>query len=399
MAGPIHGLIENFNVGTSQGTGSCQAFFVNVYNFLNNNTGTLGIQRIAYNTGSNIAGMPVNGTRGMQMYPPNSQLAAGHDAWACFCFSSASKPWYVFMQGAFGSNLGSTNAGSPALVDSLTTFAGGVGFSFAQSVSGSNPWNGTSGSLGTGSAGTDTKGNPVWVNGTNSSIIHYPRSNDPIRAGGTGVKHENLIGFTVGQSEAARYQILADYDNFCIVYDTSNDGTYDRMLFFGTYTPLSGLSSPAPDLPYFCMYQSAVPFNAGQVYGTVAGATMGGGTSYPQVAVSGSCTVALERLALSTGLFQNTNAQPNRAFATPRWDEWPILVGLYEFGGSFIVVGPLGQHVEFMREVYNIPTHDTSLNLGRAVFGSSTQASVHVTLPWNGSTIPGSGATLTGVTF
>lgn len=54
MAGPIVGQVDCY-IGSSFTTGSAQFMFVNCYRFLNDNTGTLGIQRIAYNTGSQEA--------------------------------------------------------------------------------------------------------------------------------------------------------------------------------------------------------------------------------------------------------------------------------------------------------------------------------------------------------
>lgn len=402
MAGPIHGLLECFQQGIVSTTGSAQSLFVNCFNFLNTNTGTLGVRLIAYNTGTNIAGFPA-GPRGMGMYPPFSTNPAGTDAWACFGFLSASKPWYIHFQLAAGANLGAAdNAGKPALVDNGASFSQGIAFSFAQMTNGGNPWNGTSGSLGTGSAGTDTKGTPVWINNSGSNVVaYYPRSNDPVRGGANGTNHENMIGVAVASNAAYRAHFVADYDNFLVATDTGADGSYDNFLLFGAYTPLSGFSNPSVDLPYFCLFSNVIPWANSTTFGPFGGGTVGGGVTYPQVSVSGTCTMMTERLAATTGLFQDPLSQPNKMYPVQRWDELPILLGAYEFNSTdmHVICGQLGQHFEFVREVYNIPTHDTSMNGQRAVIGAIATKAQKITIPWASGTVPGSGFSMGGIPF
>jgi hypothetical protein len=94
--------------------------------------------------------------------------------------------------------------------------------------------------------------------------------------------------------------------------------------------------------------------------------------------------------------FQNTNAQPNRAFAQNRFDEWPILVGIYESPNQ---MGAMGQIYDFAREIYNVASHDTNADGTRAAFGTTTVAAIKLTLPWHSGTVPGSGATVAGTQF
>ena len=381
MAGPIHGSIEHLFLGTGQTTGSAQTTFVSIYNFLNNNTGSLGIKRIAYNTGSQNSGMAL--TRGMNYY--DQANPAGDNAWACFCFQSASIPWYVLIQWVGNANVFGAAPGSPGLFKASTT-PNAVGIAIAQRVDGGNPWNGSSGSN-----GSDTKGTPVWHPGTSSMVLH-PRSNDAVRGGVHGSSRQNMMGFSIGTNNDYRMQQVADYDNLAILFDLSNDNSYLPM-YFGQYTALSGVN---PQVPYFSFNDSLnIPTTAGTQFGDIAGSTTAqGGIGYPNVAVSGTCGVGTDRYGFF--FFQNTAAQPNRAFATPLFDEFPLLVGIYEPNNQ---VGATGQVYDFYREVFNVASHDTNSDGTRAAFGTTVQATIKLTIPWNSGTVPGSGVSRSGVTF
>lgn len=381
MAGTIRGSIEHLFLGAGQGTGSVQTFFVNLYNFLNNNTGTIGLQRIAYNTGSTSTGAPA--IRGMNYY--NVANPAGDNAWACFCFSSASKPWYFFMQYTGGTAFGNS-PGSPALYYGTATTAASIGFAVAQRADGGNPWNGSSASL-----GYDTKGTPVWHPGT-SSLYLFPRSNDAIRGGSHGTNRQNTIGQAFSIATDYRAHFIADYDNLAILLDLSNDNSYTAFVAC-QYSPLSGVN---PDSRMVCISSTTtLPFVAVSVYGDTAGTTnQQGSIGYPTLSVSGTCMTAVDRYGAA--FFQNTNAQPNRAFAQNRFDEWPILVGIYESPNQ---MGAMGQIYDFAREIYNVASHDTNADGTRAAFGTTTVAAIKLTLPWHSGTVPGSGATVAGTQF
>lgn len=381
MSGPIHGSIEHLFLGSGQGTGSVQTAFINVYNFLNNNTGTLGIQRIAFHTGSKDTGM--TDTRGMNFY--DQANPAGQNSWACFCFSSASVPFYVLVQWA-GSTAVGTAPGSPALFKASAT-TNVLGLAFASRADSGNPWNGSSGSN-----GLDTKGTPVWHPGA-SSLILAPRSNDGVRAGAHGTSRQNLLGFPVGSGTDYRLSMVADYDNFVIMYDSANDNSYAPCIM-ASYTPLSGVN---PQVPWVVYNDSTtLPLLVATAYGDTAGSgTPQGGIGYPTVSVSGSCIPGIDRYTSAT-FFQNTNGQPNRAFALPRFDEFPIMVGLFETPNQ---VGATGQLFNFYREVYNVASQDTNNDGSRAAFGTTTQAQIKLTIPWVSGTVPGSGATRAGFQF
>lgn len=379
MAGTVRGSIEHLFLGAAEGTGSTQVAFVNAYNFLNNNTGTLGIRRIAYNTGSQAPGMEEQ--RGMRYYDdPNP---AGDNAWATFCFSSSSIPFYVHIQWAGNTATIGTAPGTPCLFEG-SSVSSVFGISIAQRVDGGNPWNGTSGNL-----GYDDKGSPVWHPGS-SVGVYYPRSNDSVRGGSFGTLRENTLGFIINASSDHRMHYVADYDNYVILFDGANDNSYNALIF-GLYTPLSGVSA---QVPYFCL-EGDLPYTIATKYGAEASATgYEGGISYPTVATSGSVGVGIDRYTIT--FFQNTQAQPNRAYATPSYDEFPLLVGLFEPNDQ---VGVMGQSYNFFRESYNVSTHDTNVQGTRAAFGTAVQASIKLTVPWHSGTVPGSGVTRAGVQF
>lgn len=380
MAGPIHGSIEHFFAGTGFSTGSVQSAFVNLYNFFNNNTGTLGIQRIAYHTGAKETGM-VN-TRGMNYF--DAANPAGGNAWACFCFSSASVPFYVLIQFSNSTAFG-TAPGSPGLIRNATT-ANSVGIAFAQRADGGNPWNGSSGSN-----GSDTKGTPVWHPGT-SSLVLMPRSNDGVRGGAHGASKQNCVGHTVGSGIDYRMHMIADYDNFVFLYDANANNNYASTLIT-KYTPLSGVN---PQVPYVSLGDTAaLPFTNVSVYGDLAGtAAQQGAIGYTTASISGTCSTAIERVG--AGFFQNTNAQPNRAFTTPVFNEFPFLIGIFESPNQ---VGAMGHVIDFFREAYNVASHDTNNDGTRAAFGTTTVATVKLVVPWSSGTVPGSGITRGGVQF
>lgn len=382
MAGPIRGSIEHFIDATALTTASVQGFFVNVYNFLNNNTGTLGIQRLAYNTGSQDTGMTT--TRAMNYW--DQPQPAGQNAFAAFRFLSASVPFDVMIQWAGAATFGAA-PGAPGLVFAAAT-ANSFGIAMAQRSDGVTAWNGS-----TNNNGSDVKGASVWT--SSSLTAYYPRSNDPSRAGAHGSLKQNAGGFTALSSIQTRHHIIADYDNLVILYDVGAANQY-VMIAFGAYTPMSGLN---PTVPYFMVNRNAtLPYVASTQIGTPAGTTDAGGVSHPSLALSGTCSFGADRLggtSTTFGFFQNTSAQPNKAFSTQRFDEFPLMIGIFESP----LVGLVGQHFSFFRETFNIATHDTNSDLTRTCFGTNTVPTIKTTTPWHSGTTPGTGATRTGVQF
>lgn len=377
MAGPIVGQVDCY-IGNSFSTGSAQFMFVNCYRFLNDNTGTLGIQRLAYNTGSQDTGMTQ--FRGMNYFDePNP---AGQNAWAVFRFMSASVPFDVLIQWSGNSAIGGA-PGAPALADGIG-HSNLLAIAVAQSADLASSWNGT-----TKNDGSDVKGTIVWTSSSISSTVYHPRSNDAIRGGTHGSFRQNMARLSVGASNIVRAHFLADYDNLAVAFDVGADNSYS-LFFFGRYVPISGANV---QVPYFSFYESTIVAGAGTQYGPPAGSTAPGGVGYPNPAVSGSVSTAFERFG--SVYMQNVNAQPNRGFPTPRYDEFPIHLGLFETG----IVGLLGQHYELLREAYNVNTHDTNADGTRFAIGPNTLTSLKYTLPFHSGTTPGAGVTRPGTRF
>jgi len=381
MAGPIAGSVEHYFNGTGLGTASVQVFFVNAYNFLNNNTGSLGIQRLAYHTGAKGTGM-VN-VRGMNYY--DQPEPAGENAFAVFRFLSASIPFDVLIQWAGAGGTG-TAPGNPGLVNNAAT-TNTFSVAFAQRLDMSTSWGGS-----TNNNGMDAKSTPVWTSSSVSSTYYHPRSNDAVRGGVHAASKQNMMGGNALATAILRHHFIADYDNFIILNDVNGTPSYE-LYCFCAYTPMSGLSVEAP---YFSTFDSALPTAGTTMYGPPAGTTPGGGIGYPGGGSSGSVAVGFDRIG--TTFFQTTLGQPNFAFPTGHWDEMPLIIGLYETTPTNIV-GMCGQHFELLREVYNIATHDTNADGSRAVMGVATQAAVKLTIPFDTGTTPGSGITRTGVQF
>lgn len=377
MAGPIAGSIEHL-MAAGLTTASCQSFFVNCYNFFNNNTGTLGIQRIAYHTGSTPpGGTPV---RGMNFY--DQANPAGDNAWACFRFLSASVPFDILIQASMGSAFGNA-PGNPGLSNgSAATQLFGI--AFACTPNSGTAWNGTQNNN-----GSDAKGAVVWTSSSQSSTIWFPRSNEALRAGSHGTLKQNMLGFAITNNYDYRAHFIADYDNIVILYDLGATNAYS-FIMIGLVTPVSGLTM---NVPYFSLCDSVLPTTDTIQIGSLAGTgAENGGIAYPNHSVSGTTSIAIDRFG---GAFlQNAQGQPNKAFATPQWNEFPLNVGCFENP----IIGLCGQNT-FVREVYNIATHDTNAAGTRAVFGAATVASLKFTVPWHSGTVPGTGVAKEGTRF
>lgn len=375
MAGTIAGSIEHYQAATIT-TASCQSFFVSCYNFLNNNTASLGLQRIAYHTGSTPTGAtPV---RGMNYYDqPNP---AGDNAWACFRFLSATVPFDILIQASNGTAFGNS-PGNPGLANASSATQL-FGLAFACTPNSGTAWNGSQNNN-----GFDTKGAVVWASSSQSSTIWFPRSNEALRAGTHGTLKQNMMGLTIS-SISYRAHFIADYDNLVILYDSGATNAYS-MIMIGLVTPVSGLTM---NVPYFALLDQVLPTSDNIQIGSLAGTgAENGGIAYPNHSISGTTSVAIDRFS---AFLQTSQGQPNKSFPTPQWNEFPMNVGCFENP----IIGLCGQNT-FVRETYNIATHDTNAAGTRACFGAATVASLKFTVPWHSGTIPGTGVTKEGVRF
>ena len=378
----VHGVLE-IKVNVVANVRQYSELYTTFFNFL---TGTqaqsLGIQRIAYNRGAAYNGTGVD-------YPGTAN-SVGNFAWSVWCWSSASIPFYLLLQ----ESTGSIAMGSPGLpftngLGSVNTLSLAVAFR----GDGTNPWNGTMNDN-----GADTKGAIVWQTGsagdiTGSTLYVFPRANS---GNGTAAATRQLNAdiITPNTNGIHRSNLIVDENNFLFVNDLSNDGVYG-FTYFGKYTPRSGSNAP----PYVMLNQpsengAAATPREGQTWGnTTFNTTADGGIASPAASSVTSGTIGCI-IGWLDEIF-TTTYQPNLSTNPTSYDNQPIHLWFSEapyfgYAGS----------IEFINVVYNVLTHDTSTDLSKCVFGGLTTAAAHKLLvPWNGVTIPGSGASNTGSIF
>jgi len=384
MAGLIRGKIEMF-FNEGNGNNNAQALFKSLYDFfVAHPKATLvarqaGSGRAAGDIGYWDSGTPFanNAFFVVKMARTDGDTPAGPRAF----------DHYVLIQWSDGSTQLGASPGNPGLGNGSTSAssAGKVGIAVAVGAGGDgNPWNGAGATL-----GSNTKGSPVWKVPTGGSAVHVlPRSNNAL--GSQATNRENLslffnqYAFTAGVR--ARAHVISDDDSFVVLVDNDDDNTYS-MLYLGVFTPRQGLVLPYPLL----MIGDGIPLAMNTVHGDTAGTSGYQGGAIHRDSSVGVKQLLLERLPI---MVNTTSLQPNRLFATPEYDEFPIACALSETPYH----GYLGQ-LEFIREVGNIATHDTSSDRKRVVIGNDAVGSVKLSVPWDGTTTPKSGITRQGIDF
>jgi hypothetical protein len=390
-----HGVLDaRFNLGTTANYGD---LYSTIFNFLTGSQAqSLGIQRIAYNTGSAAAGTGIDYT--------DTVNKVGANAWSCWLFMSATIPFYMLLQGTYGVAFG-TAPGNPGTFFNLTNNAT-VAFATAflgNGATGSNgPWNGT-----TNNNGVDNKGAIVWKTGSTGNIIDdmlhvFPRSNS---GAGTyaALKQSTVPIGWYDQTVLQRLNFVCDENNILFVVDPNNVNNY-TCTYFGKYVPRSGSVAK----PYV-MLQSTIGntnyntlTDTTQVHGTAAGSQAvgeGGIAIYPTPtdktlsAISGTAGV----VASTINEAMTTVLQPNIMSGSQFWDEWPIFLTFYELPWWAGYAG----YVDWVRSVFNVTQGDTNGDLTRAFFAVNTAVASYrkISMPWDGITVPGTGLSRTGSIF
>jgi hypothetical protein len=241
---------------------------------------------------------------------------------------------------------------------------------------------------GTGAAGADSKGTPVWQTSGGSLIVH-PRANG---SGGTfGTNFEACAQATQTLTVNSRFSAVHDDDYIAIVQDTGDDGSYNRILYLGPYLPAPGVVVTGEAL---VMYQ----FVAAPVLDVAIGSlTNASSTSEGGVAeAAGTTRSRILRVDLAT-LGHDVLHAPNPQKAANTHDAQALAIYTQDAEGAGSN-GLLG-HVDEVKYLFNVLTHNTPTGLLKAYFGNSTPTSVKVELDWDGATTPGSGVTEAGVQF
>jgi hypothetical protein len=385
MGGQIRGKLECF-LNEANGNNNAQALFKGLYDFfLAHPKATL----VARNAGSGRSATDIG------YY--DSATPFGDNAWFVVKLTRTDTDvpagprafdYYVLFQYASSAVGFNTAPGNPGqMLGSTSSFSTGkIGVAVAVGVGGDgNPWNGAGATM-----GANTKGTPVWKVPTGGSQVHVlPRSNN--NGGSHSTSRENTAQiFSQSPSGAlkSRAHIIADDDSFVIAVDNDDDNTY-QVTFVGVMTPRQGLALSYPLV--MIADNGILPWTVNSIYGDTAGTQGQQGGAIHRDNTIGVRQLYMERL----NIFVNTTVlQPNRLFATPEFDEFPVACALNELPHH----GFLGQ-VEFVREVGNIATHDTSSDKKRCVVGTSTITTVKLSIPWDGATTPKSGITRQGLDF
>lgn len=392
-------ILPNFTIVNSTMANCAQVsqqVFVALHTFLLNQSASLGIQRIAYHTGSNptLSGFTYT-AGGMNHYDlPNP---AGVNSWATFKFTSASLPFYLHIQWAGGSYTGLPSFGAPPGFPAsvAATAYQGVGIQFAVRSDGGNAWGGT-----TFNNGQDVKSNPIWVSGS-SALAVFPRTNS---IGGNyfstmaffAMFHDYRNGAADygGGAYGSRLHMMADTDNFYLINEMGSAGNPTSnnnnlcLLCFSRYTPAQDMQ---PLIPYVMMLEyNNTAFVSSVSYGDAAGAFPNhrdGGIAH----VTASLGVKPVQYDFPTTM---VNTYQQLASAPYAHDEFPLYLFSSESPASYGFMG----YLENVRLTYAMKHNTTLNNRTRVAFGYPDM-SYKITFPWGGNVAPGNYTSREGIAF
>ena len=332
----------------------------------------------------------------------NATAARPYDVYHLFQWSgptSYGAPSFGSSTGTTALLLGSNNPvnGNYAYVGHQAAIGiGGIGGS-ALSPSNGNPWKGT-----TNANGADTKpaSTSIWgaPSGGGTGVIIFPRSND----GPNGAFRQQtqncgqVMNWGGGSGQQTRFHVVADDDSFVIATDFSDLGQY-CMCVSGIYQPRTSLTVPYSYLVIDTADALPFVYTAESVYGDVAGtATRQGGIV--QVTTGSVGSMQLDHYS---AFATDVNFWPNRQATPYTYDMLDIPVGIYEIGLSGNSVSGLLGQMDFIREVFNVPTNGVTSDYARIFIGWNTIATTKYAVPWDkqGRTVPRSGTTRGGISF
>lgn len=395
MAGTLHGMIDCYIPPVlSSSYPQCenaQGLFTTVYKFLKY-LETLGITtEVARHGGLSSSVASVNYWDETNPFRTN--------AWFVFRFNPSGArtwPWYLHFQwaGHYGvlANYYGATPGNPGLENGVAPSTSTDSFVTSQAAIGvggdENPWNGI-GVMGSNQKGGRLSGSggagPIWtIPSGGTDVLVFPRSNYTGGSHATTKQNYTVHWASQGSNTVNRIHLLADDDNFLLMYDRGDDGD-STLYYYGMYTPLPGISVTYPF--------AAVDWSATAAdIGPIAGGSPGGGIAVPS---GGVRIVETSRM----DLFQDEwTLTPNR-FIVPagnQYDVWKPLLVVAETGH----LGPVGE-IEFWWEVTNVLPYATNSARTKVVIGGSTALqSRKLLVPWDGSSPPRRNYSVrTGVTF
>jgi hypothetical protein len=311
---------------------------------------------------------------------------AKENAWFVFEWAlSASRPGggadlgkvYTLVQWASDSVFGSA-PGNPGKISGAD--ANGIAFQTVFLEDGTSPWGGTSAAN-----GADTKGATVWSGAGGLHVLDKSCAS----GGSFAANRENMLAaFSGVGATGGRVHFLADEDNFLMLWDYNNLGQY-AFYYAGLYSPHSHVTVSYPMIA-IC-HNAILPLQISNVYGTTTGTgTREGAMMSSDSAGPAEAAFSFDRLQSILGIAAQ---QPNPQSAT-QFDE----TDLCPYFTDLPMYGWPGK-VNFIREAYNVATHEANAALTRASFGSNVTASIKITAPWGSVSPPGTGVSRTGRSF
>ncbi len=386
---------HRFYPGEAQAT----CVFIAAFKFLSSsNAKELGVDLIAYNTGS-----VVSGAMNYPNYYSGSNLlsSVGSNAWACFRFSSASNPFYLLLQSSEPAATFGATPGNPAVVN-VTSNNGMIAFSVAAMDDGLNAWNGS-----TKADGSDYKGTPVW----NTASYVFPRRNNiggdrnTTKDGMMSLRATTVANFNLQTEWYSNHDVgfhfIIDQNNFLSIYELGSGRRCAIANWVGKYIPTAYSSTSSMQLACInnCDRYISKPFNGialdydtastGGTYGGLNGITIKQGDG--GIAFKSGSTQLVKSMNVDWYISAKTsNGHPNLIANSTS--------SIYNASNIFVVVAEtpyfgLAGYIDFFRFVRDLPSNSL-LNSGKFAYfnggdfdfdGDSSQMWPGIIVPWDAS--------------
>jgi hypothetical protein len=302
----------------------------------------------------------------------------GEVSWAVFRMEPSdirSFPYYIHFQWSANSLQFNTSPGAPGLVNGTQgTTSICFGFSMATAFDSSgnpaNPWNGTTGSL-----GTDTKADPVWAAPIGGTLFIFPRSNNEGNSHATS-KQNTLALLQNGQADTYRMNFIADRDNWFISLSDGDSFNADTILGGGFILTPDNIEVEVP--LFFFRTTGTDFFNSTFFWGTTTGdgASTDGGASCLRSSGVNRFTFDFESGVDKLGYTYTSSTD--------------YVYGFYPLSITFNYQQIGWADPLFWRIGFNINSRDTDTTMTYMVFRGASDGTIGLVVPWDGQTEIGS---------
>lgn len=345
-----------------------QEAYVSLTRFLTSSyAAALGIQRIAYNTGSAAGGSNYWNQNG----------AIGNNAFSVYRFMSASVPFNMMLQYCSTNATFGSSPGNPGTVDAGTS-GPTIGVVFAVRADGTNAWNGT-----TSNNGNDAKNTGlVWTSGS-STLFAFPRSNS---GGGThAVLKQNTLSIFPALTTVtlnARLNAVFSEDSAFFAADT-NSYSFQCTYFVPYTATTSSVVAPYVMTRTYYVDDPVIALST-TVYGDTAGsAARNGSCAHPNPPSASLGTMILAHTYINSNM--NVTQQPNNAVtgsSTYLIDEYPMHLCLYE--ASYY--GYVGYITNWPKIAWGVPQCGISSDGSKLFIGGGLGPNAaKLVVPWSSS--------------